>query len=87
MREQILLSIYTDHPDEAEEWINKAIEADKQNGMQWQLAYDFTVYADFYKFTSDKTKAKEYISNAIRIFKECGADGWAAKFEKKWTEY
>lgn len=84
---EILLSINTDHPGEAEEWIKKAIEADKQNGMKWQLACDFAVYADFYKFKSDRTNAKEYISNAIRLFRECGADSWAEKFEKRWNEY
>jgi len=31
----------------------------------------------------DQSKAKEDLNNAIKIYKECAADGWAKKAEKE----
>ena len=71
---------------EAEGWIRKAIEADEQNGMRWQLACDYGLYADFFQSKSDNRNAQENYSKAISIYRECGADAWAKKYEKKLAE-
>jgi len=80
---EILLYIDTDHLAEAEGWIRKAIEADEQNGMRWQLASDYGLYADFFQQKSDNRNAQENYSKAISIYGECGADGWVKKYKKK----
>ena len=71
---------------ESEKWINKAIEAHKRNGMPWYLARDYALYAEFHKQKGNQLKAKETLSKAIDIFKECDADGWAEKYEKELAE-
>ena len=80
---EILLNIDDQHISEAEEWINKAIEADKANGTRWHLAADYALYGDILKRKGDQSGVKENLSKAIEIFKECGADGWVEKYEEK----
>jgi len=80
---EILMNIDGDHIAEAEHWITKAVEADKRNGMMLNLAKDFTLYTELLKRKGDILKAQENLGKAIKIFKECGADGWAEKAEKK----
>ena len=43
----------------AKQAIQKAIEADKRNGMKWNLARDYALYADLFKRKGDLPKAKE----------------------------
>lgn len=81
----ILLNIDIDHMMEAEDWIEKAIEADKRNGMMWHLAMDYALYAELFKRKGDQSKARESFGKAIEIFKECGSDGWVDKYEKELT--
>ena len=83
---EILLNIDAFHLADAEEWINRAIEADKLNGQIWHSGRDYVLYADLFKRKGDQSKAKENLCKAIEIFKECGADGWVAKYEKELTE-
>ena len=64
---------------EAEEWIEKAIEADNKNGIMWYLGRDYALYAELFKRKGDQSKAKMNLNKAIEILKECGADGWRAK--------
>jgi len=80
---EILLNIDDNHLQEAEGWIKKALESDKRNGMEWSLAIDYRTYADFYQKKGDTAKARENLSMAIGILKECGADGWVERFEKE----
>ena len=68
---------------EAEDWIKKAIEADTRNGTRFSLAQDFAQYAELCKRKGDLAMAKEKLSKAIEIFKECGADGWVKKYEEE----
>jgi hypothetical protein len=37
------------------------------------------------KRKDDQSSAKENLSKAIEIFKECGADGWMRKAEEELT--
>ena len=83
---EILLYIDTEHLAKAEGWIRKAIEADEQSGMRWQLACDYGLYADFFQRKSDNRNAQENYSKAISIYGECGADGWVKKYEKELAE-
>jgi len=83
---EILLNIDDQHMNEAEDWIKKAIEADKRNGMMWHLAMDYASYADVFKRKGDLSKAKENLNKAIENLKECGADGWVEKYEKELAE-
>jgi class 3 adenylate cyclase/tetratricopeptide (TPR) repeat protein len=80
---EILLNIDVQYMSEAQDWIKKAIEVDQRNGVRWQLGRDYALYAELYKRKGDLPKAKENLSKAIEIFKECGADGWVEKYEKE----
>jgi tetratricopeptide (TPR) repeat protein len=78
----ILMSIDKKHLPEAENWIRRAIEDDSKNGTRWSLAQDFAHYGELCKRKGDLPKAKEKLSKAIEIFKECGADGWVKRTEE-----
>jgi tetratricopeptide (TPR) repeat protein len=80
---EILLNIDDQHGYEAEEWIQKAIEADQRNGMRFTLGIDYALYAELFKRKGDRLKAQENLGKAIEILKECGADGWVSKYEKE----
>jgi hypothetical protein len=80
---EILLKVDDHHISEAEDWIKKAIESHRKYGMMWHLAKDYALYAELFKRKSDLPKAKENLSKAIDIFKECGSDGWVEKYEKE----
>jgi len=83
---EILLNIDNQHISEAEHWILRAIEADQRNRMMFHLGKDYTLYANLFKRKGDRLKAQENLGKAIRIFKECGADGWVEKHEKELAE-
>jgi class 3 adenylate cyclase/tetratricopeptide (TPR) repeat protein len=68
---------------EADDWIKRAIKADKKNGVMWSLARDYALYAELYKRRGNPEKARENLSKAIEILKECGADGWVEKYEEE----
>ena len=80
---EILLNIDDQHISEAEDWVKKAIEADKKNCTMWSLGGDYALYAELFKRKADQPKAKKNLAKAIDIFKECGADGWVEKYEKE----
>ena len=79
----ILLNIDDQHLSEAEYWIQKAIESDERNQTMFHLAKDYAFYADLFKRRGDRLKTQENLGKAIEILKECGADGWVAKYEKE----
>jgi len=80
---EILINIDDRHIPEAEDWIKKAMEADKRNAMMFHLGKDYTVFAKLERRKGNQLKAKENLNNAIEIYKECGADGWVEKYEKE----
>jgi tetratricopeptide (TPR) repeat protein len=80
---EILMNLDKQVNLEAEHWIQEAIEADTRNGMRWYLGRDYALYAELFRKEGDHSKAKENLSKAIEILKECGADGWVAKYEKE----
>jgi class 3 adenylate cyclase/tetratricopeptide (TPR) repeat protein len=79
---EILLNINDQHISQAEAWIKKGIEANKRNGMKWDIGRDYALYAELFIRKGDQSKAKENLNKAIEIFEECGADGWVKKYEK-----
>ena len=82
---ETLSKLSNQYSQEAENLIKKAIDADKQNGMMWHLARDYALYADWCKREGNLPKASENLGKAVKIFKECGADGWVKKYEKELT--
>jgi tetratricopeptide (TPR) repeat protein len=78
----ILLNVDAKRLSEAEDLIKRAIEADTRNGTRFSLALDFAHYGELCKCKGDLTMARENLSKAIEIFKECGADGWVKKTEE-----
>jgi len=84
---EILLNMDENHLTEAEEWIRQAIEADQRNGTMFYLGRDYALYADLFKRKDDIPSARENLSKAIEIFKECGADGWVEKHEKELEQF
>ena len=83
---EILFHLGGQHLDDVAGWIEKANEADKRNGLIWHLGRDYALFAEFFKLRGDQPKAKKNLDMAINIFKECGADGWAEKYEKAMAE-
>ncbi|MGD1154057.1 MAG: adenylate/guanylate cyclase domain-containing protein [Syntrophales bacterium] len=82
----ILLNIDESKQSDAESWFQKAIEADTRNGLRWQLANDHAFYANWFKKGGDIQGAKEQLTKAIDLFRECGADGWVTRTEKTLAE-
>jgi tetratricopeptide (TPR) repeat protein len=80
---EILFNISDQNLNEAEDWINKAIEADRRNGIRFHLAKDYVFYSKFFKQKGDKSKTRDYLTKALDIFKECGAEDWVRKYEKE----
>jgi tetratricopeptide (TPR) repeat protein len=84
---EILLNIDRKHYSQAEDWIQKAIEADTRNRMIWHLGRDYALYAKIYKRKGELSKATENWAKAIEIFQECGADGWVGKCEEEMANF
>ena len=80
---EILLNIDDPHMPEAENWIQRAIEADQGNGLRFRLGTDYALYAELFKRKGDRLKAQENMGKAIEILKEGGADGWVSRYEKE----
>jgi tetratricopeptide (TPR) repeat protein len=84
---EILLNMDDDHISDAEGWLKEAIETDNRNGMRWFLACDYALYAELVKRKGDKLQTKQNLHKAIKIFKECGADGWIEKYEEELSTF
>lgn len=69
--------------DSACKWITRAIQADRQNGMPWHLARDYALYANFLAESDDPQSARQVLEKAVALFQTCGADGWAARHERR----
>ena len=80
---EIFLNLGRDHFNQAEHWMRKAIKADAQNGMRFNLGLDYALCAELYSRGGDHAKAKENLGNAIKILQECGAEWWMEKYRKQ----
>ena len=83
---EIYLNIDDQHMAEAEVWIKRAMEVNTKYSTNWELARDYALYADWYKKKGDVSKAREQLTRAIDLFRECGADGWVERTEKTLAE-
>jgi len=51
--------------------------------MACDLAWDYALYAEFFKKKGDWTQAKEELSKTIERMQGFNADGWIKKYEEK----
>ena len=54
--------------------------------MMWNLARDYVLYAELFIRMEDLPNARKNLNKAIKIFTECGVDGWVEKYEKELAE-
>ena len=59
------------------------LSADEHKSQISCYGRDYALYAELFKRKGDQSKAKENLIKAIDILKECGADGWVEKYQKK----
>jgi tetratricopeptide (TPR) repeat protein len=64
---EILLYLDDKHLKEAEDWIRKAINMDKQNGTKFYLGQDYFLYSELFNRKGDQTKAKKNLIRSIEI--------------------
>jgi hypothetical protein len=83
----IVLNIDDQHMTEAEDWISRAIEANKRNSTMLFLRRAYAFYAELLGRKGHLSGAKENLSKAREIFKECGADGWVKKAEEALADF
>jgi tetratricopeptide (TPR) repeat protein len=79
---EIFLNIDNQHMSEAETWIKRSIDFDLKHAIPWYLGRDYILYADWFKKKGYIQGAKEQLTKAIDIFRECNADGWVTKIKK-----
>ena len=63
--------------------ILKAIKAARKKGMSWELGKAQALDADLFKRKDDVARARDYMTKAMDIMRECGADGWVAWYEEE----
>lgn len=68
---------------DAEYWFEQAAENHQEKNMRYHLAGDHVVRATAYMRHGDPNTAQEYLTKAIDIFRECGADGWVEKYKRE----
>ena len=79
---EILLNFDDQHLDKAEGWINKAIEADRNNGTLLNLGRTYALYAELYERKGEQNNAMTALNKAIEVFKDCGSDGFLKRAEE-----
>ena len=79
---KILLSMTDLNFPETEGWIKEAIKAAERDGMVWNVARGYALYAELFERKRNRPRAKEILTRALEVFKKCGADGWVTKTEK-----
>ena len=67
---------------EAEKWIMKSKKYNEENKMLFHLAHNYALHAEICVQIDDQERANKYLSEARKIYRECGADGWADQIEK-----
>jgi class 3 adenylate cyclase/tetratricopeptide (TPR) repeat protein len=84
---EILLAIDDRNAPEAEEWAQKAISADRRNGLMLHLGRDFTFHAELLNRRGEKQAALEAIKRSTEIFRSCGAQRDLQEAEKVMSTY
>jgi tetratricopeptide (TPR) repeat protein len=83
---EILLNLGGNYYSEAEKWIQKAIDANARNGMNFKLGMDYAVYGDLFRRMGDRDKAQNTFHKSVKVLQECGADWWAEQYQKELVE-
>ncbi|HTY21907.1 MAG TPA: tetratricopeptide repeat protein, partial [Desulfomonilaceae bacterium] len=78
---EILFHLGEAHFAEAESWLQAAILNHEGGGMKWDLASDCMVFVQFLKLQGRLEEEKDYLTRALLLFSECGAQGWCRKIE------
>lgn len=76
---EILLHLNGELLPQAQEWVEKAIELDDQNGMRLLLGRDYVLAARICQRSGNAERSRERLGQAIKIFEECGAEGYLKK--------
>jgi len=80
---EMMLYLNISDMQKADRLIQEAIAIDSQNKNFFDLPQDLAVSAEIYKRMGDQSRVIAALSEAIRIYRECGADGWVEKYEKE----
>jgi len=67
----------------AEEHLEKALKLAIESGAKGLLGPIYLDLGLLNQVENITYKAKDYLSRAIHVFKECGADGWIKQYEKE----
>jgi class 3 adenylate cyclase/tetratricopeptide (TPR) repeat protein len=79
------MMLYLNNSDmrKADKLIQEAIAIDSQNKNFFDLPQDLAVSAEIHRWMGDQSRVKEALSEAVRIYRECGADGWVENYEEE----
>jgi class 3 adenylate cyclase/tetratricopeptide (TPR) repeat protein len=80
---EVLLNSDAQRLEEAESWINRAIEADSHNGTLLNLGRNYALYAELCGRKGCQDKAVTALRKAIEVFKDCGSDGFLKRAEER----
>ncbi len=64
---------------QAREWTDRALEINRQNGMQLLLGRDHLLSARIWNRVGEPARAREDVIRAMETFQECGAEGYLKK--------
>jgi len=76
---EILSHLDEDLLPQAREWTDRAMEINRQNGMQLLLGRDHLLSARIWSRMGNPARAREDLLLAVEIFQQCGADGYLKK--------
>jgi Flp pilus assembly protein TadD len=60
----------------AEKWIRGAIEANRRNGVQFELGQDHVLLAAYYKRRGNRDRARQCLKEARELFRACEVEAW-----------
>ncbi len=80
---EILINTDSEYKDKVEEWIQKAIHLNIENGTKLFEARSHRLYSQFHQKQNNLPKAREQMNKAIDIMKECNATGWVEQYVKE----
>jgi len=80
---EIFFNMGEEYFEKATDLIQRAIQADKKNGMKFSLGKDYYIYAKHLKNFGNATVTEAYYQKAKEIFQRCKADNWVKTIEKE----
>jgi len=80
---EILLTVGNGQLSVAEHWIREAIDHDLSMQLAWDLAQDYVVFSEIQMKKGDSAEGRNCVRRALKIFEQCGADGWVEKYRRE----